>query len=76
MKITIDTDTIEQFIDTLSDNSDEWYGPENDMTLCCIIDYFEWSKQSEVVFQLRAERERIRLAREQARAKRRQDVNI
>ena len=67
MKVTIDTDTITQFIETLSDNSDEWWGPENDMTFSCIIDYFEWSGQTEIVQELTKARNRIAEARAERR---------
>ena len=48
MKVTIDLEKLKDFINTLSNDKDEWYGPENYMSGTCIYDFLYWNGNDKI----------------------------
>ena len=53
MKTTIDLKDLKKYINTLSRNKDEWYGPKNFVAGDFIANFLEWNDKNEIAKEFR-----------------------
>ena len=53
MKAIIDLEDLKEFINSLSSDKDEWYGPENYMIGDCICNFLEWNDKKKIAKEFR-----------------------
>lgn len=53
MKVMIDLDDLREFVNSLEQNKDEWWGPVNYMTGDCICDFLEWKGKNKIAKEFR-----------------------
>ena len=53
MKVTIDLEDLKEFVNSLPQHKDEWWGPVNYMTGDCICDFLEWNNKNKIAKEFR-----------------------